>query len=203
MIEPKEKKVRTMRRLSLFILTAMLIIPAFETVAHATIEADIQSVRQMLTAPDNQDFSIFETESLIDALIEVIENDPPDADYHERVVASALIVLGDMHLPETVDVFIGKLDEYTTTCLYWLGTFASADAVDAITGYLDDDDPSVRYEAASALVTTPVIETDSENDNEELREALTTASEVIRTRLEIEDDDSVREALLEALEHIG
>jgi HEAT repeat protein len=170
-------------------------------VAHATIEVDIQSVRLMLTAPDNQDFSIFETESLVDALVEIIENDPPDADYHERVVASALIVLGDMHLPETVDVFIGNLDEYTTTCLYWLGTFASAEAVEAITGYLDDDDPSVRYEAASALATVPMPETDSEDEN--LAGALTGASEVIRTRLEVEEDGSVREALTEALEHIG
>jgi HEAT repeat protein len=195
-----------MRRLSLLILTAILLVPVWATAAHATIQADVQSVRQMLTAYDNQDFSVFETDSLIDALIEIIENDPQDADYHEQVVASALVVLGDMHLPDTVDVFIGKLDEYTTTCLYWLGTFASADAVDAITGYLNDEDPSVRYEAASALATIPILAVDTghedEEEDEELATALTSASDVIRARLEVEEDDSVREALTEALEHI-
>jgi len=191
-----------MRRLILLAITAILILPATASVCLAEIEADVDDVRLMLTAPDNQDFSIFESESLANALVEIIEDDPVDADYHDRVVAGALVVLGEMHPPDTVDVFIGKLDEYTTTCLYWLGTFASPDAVEAIAGYLDNDKPSIRYEAASALGTVPLADIDEENENEELTEALNSATEILQARLEVEEDESVLEALREAIAHI-
>ena len=187
-----------MRRISLLILLSISTMLSAATVTSAQIEADYNSVRLMLTAPDNQDFSMFEQESLASILIEIIENDPEDARYHDRVVSSALVVLGGLHVPEAVDVLIGQLDNYTTTCVYWLGTYATADAVAAITGYLDSDDPSVRYEAAAALAGLPEIDL----EDADLVEQLTDTAEVLRARVDIEEDSSVVEAVTEALDRI-
>jgi len=188
-----------MRQISLLILTAILLIPVAATVALAAVPADVDTVRLILTAPDNQDFSMFEESSLVEALIEIIENDPETAAYHEQVVSGALKVLGGLHVPEAVDVLIGKLEEYPTICLYWLGTYASADGVAAIVPYLDSEDASVRYEAAAALASLP--EGDLEND-EELVEQIWIAVESLYERTQVEEDEAVKEAMQAALRHI-
>ena len=81
-----------MRQITIILTAILIIIPAISLPASAGVPADIDSVRLMLTAPDNQDLSFFETDSLVDALLEIAMNDPSDAAYHDRVVRSALVL---------------------------------------------------------------------------------------------------------------
>ncbi len=185
-------------RLSISIfLTTFLLILFIPTVSRATVPPDIETVRLMLTAPDNQDLSVFDQEPLADILIEIIENDPDTAMYHERVVTSALKWLGSMQAPQAVDVLIANLEDYPTTCLYWLGTYASTDAVEAIIPYLDDKDASIRYEAAAALTGLPDIE-----PNDEWTELISSTLDAIAQKLEIEKDEAVKDVLVEACNHL-
>ena len=190
-----------LRYIFLPIIFVILIIP---TVALA-IPADVTGVRQMLTAVDNQDFSIFDEEYLIDSLVEIIETDPADAPFHERVIRGALAVLGELHAPEAVDLLIENLDDHTTTCLYWLGTYAATESIEAISEYLDDEDESVRYEAASAMGTIPLDDPAigvSVNE-EEFASVVQDAIALIDAQLVVEDDVDVIVALTEAREHLS
>ncbi len=192
-----------MRRIYLIILTIIILtVPILQVSA---VPTDVNSVRRMLTAFDNQDFTIFDEEPLLESLIEIIENDPADAPYHGRVVGGALAVLGEMHADEAEDLLIEHLDSYTTTCLYWLGTYATPESIDAIVEYLGSDDPSVRYEAANALGTIPLdgLTMETVGVEEDLHDALNEAIGTINSRLEIEEDESVVTALTLALEHIS
>lgn len=193
-----------MRRTCLLIILTFIIltVPIAEVSA---VPTDVNSVRLMLTAFDNQDFTIFDEEQLVESLIEIIENDPADAPYHERVVGGALVVLGELRAEGAVDLLIEHLDSYTTTCLYWLGTYAYPESIDAIVEYLGSDDPSVRYEAAAALGTIPLdgLTPGTVGVEDDLLDALNEAVGTINSRLEIEDDEAVLEALTLALEHIS
>jgi HEAT repeat protein len=187
-----------------FLLIALMIL----AIAPAQLYAgtvDTSEVRQMLTAFDNQDFSIFEEDGLIDSLIEIIETDPVDAPYHDRVIRGALSVLGELQVPEAVDILIGHLDAYPTTCLYWLGTYATPESIEAIGSYLDNEDASVRYEAANALGTIPLddIGVEVENPDEELITSIDNVLAIINDRLQIEDDSDVADALNAAMEHLS
>jgi HEAT repeat protein len=171
----------------------------------SAVPTDVNSVRQMLTAFDNQDFTIFDQDQLVESLIEIIENDPADAPYHDRVVGGALAVLGELRAEGAVDLLIEHLDSYTTTCLYWLGTYATSESILAIVEYLGSDDPSVRYEAAAALSTIPLdgLTPGTVEIEEDLLDAVNEAVEMINSRLEVEEDPSVVEALTLALEQIS
>lgn len=198
-----------MRRIYLIILTIIILtVPILQVSA---VPTDVNSVRRMLTAFDNQDFTIFDEEQLVESLIEIIENDPADAPFHDRVVGGALVVLAELRAEGAVDLLIEHLDSYTTTCLYWLGTYATPESINAIVEYLGSDDPSVRYEAATALGTisldglTPVdgLTPEIMEIEEDLLDALNEAVGAINSRLEIEDDEAVLTALTLALEHIS
>jgi len=193
-----------MKRMPFIILISIFIFGLLPVVVSAEIEADHESVRRMLTAPDNQFFDMWETDSLIEVLVDIISNDPADAPYHERVVSSALKVLGSMNVPEAVPLLIDNLDEYTTICLYWLGTYAEPDTISAIVEYLDDESPSVRCEAATALGTVPVSESTSGTvEDEKVSDQISIALEAINGQLEVETDTDVIDALTSALEHLS
>lgn len=192
-----------MRRIYLIILTIIILtVPILQVSA---VPTDVNSVRRMLTAFDNQDFTIFDEEQLVESLIEIIENDPADAPFHDRVVGGALVVLAELRAEGAVDLLIEHLDSYTTTCLYWLGTYATPESINAIVEYLGSDDPSVRYEAATALGTIPLdgLTPGAVDVEEDLLDALNEAVGAINSRLEIEDDEAVITALTLALEHIS
>ena len=192
-----------MRRTCLIILTIIILTVPIAQVS--AVPTDVNSVRQMLTAFDNQDFTIFDEELLVESLIEIIENDPADAPYHDRVVGGALAVLGELRAEGAEDLLIEHLDSYTTTCLYWLGTYATPESIDAIVEYLGSDNPSVRYEAAAALGTIPLegLTPGAVDVEEDLLDAVNEAVGAINSRLEIEDDEDIIEALQLALEHIS
>jgi len=195
-----------MNRIAISLLISLVILGLFPAATPAEMTADYDSVRLMLTAPDNQRFDHWDQESLIKVLVDIVTNDPEDAMYHDRVVSGALKVLGSMNVPEAIPLLINNLDTYTTTCLFWLGTYADPDAVSAIVGYLGDDDPSVRYEAAAALGTIPIVETAPgvEVDvDEELISEIELAVDALNARLEVETDTAVVEALTGALEHLS
>lgn len=166
---------------------------------------DTADVRFMLTAFDNQDFSIFEEGSLIESLVEIIETDPIDAPHHDRVIRGALAVLGELHAPEAVDLLIENLDIHTTTCLYWLGTYAEMASIEAIVEYLDDEDASVRYEAAAALGTVPFSDIDISviDTGDGILKTVDEALDKIESQLAVEDDGDVILALIEAREHLS
>ncbi|MCX6647319.1 MAG: HEAT repeat domain-containing protein [bacterium] len=194
-------------RLKYIFLIAIFIVFAAPSIAMAQ-PADVTGVRQMLTAFDNQDFSIFDEESLITSLVEIIVNDPVDAEYHDRVVRGALAVLGELHAPEAIGLLIDNLDTHTTTCLYWLGTYATTDSIEAIAEYLGNEDPSVRYEAASALGTIPLDEFSTGVSGEvnvpvEITDAVKAVMELINSRLDVEDDTDVIAALTVAKDHLS
>jgi len=189
-----------MRLMTLLLVTAFIILPMLPMTARAGIPADIDTVRLMLTAPDNQDLSIFEPESLIIALVDIALNDSVNAAYHESVVRSALVHLGKMHAPEAVDVLILRLDGHTTTCIYWLGTYAVPEAVEAIVPYLESDDASVRHEAATALGSLPEISDDaSEDEIAAWNEILDMALAALSGAIDSETDPDVRSAIIDAI----
>jgi len=168
--------------------------------ASASPVTNPEIVRLMCTATDNQDFSIFNPAELPAILIDLIRNDPPDAPLHERVVQSALKALGTMHVAEAVPVLIEKIPEYSTICIFWLGTFADPAAVNALVGSLDDEDASVRCEAADALGRVPAPDKDAPDRDyvQSLIDALTAVAE----RVGIEEDDDVKKALETATLHL-
>jgi HEAT repeat protein len=153
----------------------------------------------MCSAPDRQDFTVFDQEALPGILIEIILHDPPDAEYHERVVVSAIKALGAMHVDAAVPVLIEKSSEYPTTCIYWLADYAHPDAVDTITGFLDNDDPSVRYEAADALGR---LKAPDESTGDEYIFSLTDALMAAVNRKKIEVDPDVLDAFDAAILHL-
>ena len=192
-----------MKKLTLIILISIFTIGMLPAAANATLQADHDSVRRMLTIPDNQNFDAWDQDSLVDVLIEIIANDPVDAMYHERVVSSALKVLGSTNVPEAVPVLIENIDTYTTACLYWLGTYGEPDAVNTIVEFLDNDDESVSCEAAAALGTIPIAENMSGIEvDEEFMTSISLAIIVLETRLDVETDPDVVIALNKALEHL-
>jgi HEAT repeat protein len=189
-----------MRRFIQIQIAMLVLIPVLATAVWASIPADYDTVRLMLTAPDNLDLSMFDQESLIPVLVDIALNDDPEAAYHDPVVTSALKWLGSMHVPEAVEPLIGNLSEYPTTCVYWLGTYASADAVNAIVPMLDSDDASVRYEAAVALSTLPVGDPEDEAWMESLTDAL---ERVTSMTASVQTDQDFTSALSDAAGHLS
>jgi len=189
----------------IFIILASIVVLAglLPSMAMA-VPTDYDTVRRFLTSVDFQDYSEFDQDLLPGILIDIIENDPEDAEYHERVLESALVVLGQLHVDEAIDVLIDNLEGNTTTCLYWLGTFASPDAVNAIVPWIENDDASIRYEAVSALSTLPAMDEDAEEEAvEEYEEAVMAALEAIYNAMSDEEDEDVRSIMSEALVSIS
>jgi hypothetical protein len=177
-----------------FAIIAFLLLPL---ISAAYAETTVETVRRMCTAPDNQDFSVFDPDLLPSILIDIIRNDPADADYHDRVVVSALQELGRLGVGEGTDVFVEKVDEYPETCLYWLPTWTRPDVIRAIAYCFDNKDPGVRLEAFDAFTRLqPVDETD-----EELEIALIEAREIMEERIGVEDDPDVLDELHKAYEY--
>jgi hypothetical protein len=180
-----------------FIALLLLItaIPAFG----GTVKTDIESVRRMFIAPEKQDFSVFDQTLLPGILIQIIEKDPGSSDTHDLVAISAIKALAAMKIPEAVPVLIKQADNYTTTCIYWLATYADPSAVNTIASYLDDKDPSVRYEAASALGRIPAP---SDKTGKEYLQSLEDALGAAAARVSEEDDNSVLDALWNAVTYL-
>ena len=187
-----------MTRLTIVLLTAIALLLPIAAV-QAVSDTSIYTVRQMCSAPDRQDFTVFDQEALPGILTEIILHDPPDAEYHERVVVSAIKALGAMHVDSAVPVLIEKSDEYPTTCIYWLADYADPDAVDTITGFLDNDDPSVRYEAVDALGR---LKDPDETTSDEYIFSLSDALMAAANRKKIEVDTDVLDALDAAILHL-
>jgi len=188
-----------MRRYYKIQIAILIIFPILATAAWASMPADYDTVRLMLTAPDNQDMSMFDVETLVGVLVDIAMNDDPDAAYHDTVVSSALKWLGSMHAEEAVEPLIANIEDYTTTCIYWLGMYASPDGVDAIVTMLESNDESVRYEAAVALSTLP----EGDLDNEEWVEALNGAlAKMMTVGQGISTDDEFAEVMSGAVTHI-
>lgn len=180
-----------MRRIIPLLTITILLVLAMPNFALADPVTDVETVRRMCTLIDNQDFSFFDQELLPGVLIEIVRNDPETADYHDRVVSSALKALGRLHADGAVEILVEKLDEYPYICLYWLGTWTEAESVEAIVSYFDSEDLSLRYEAVTSFISMePVDEYD-----EELQDVLNRAGEIITARLIVEDDVEVLELL--------
>lgn len=180
--------------ISLLMVSAILSLAAL-----AETRTDLEAVRQMCTAPDNQDFSVFDQRTLPAILIDIILNDPSSALYHERVVASALKELGRLNVPEGLPVLIEKADEYPAISLFWLKFYSEPEAIKAITGFIDNDDVSIRYEAADALGK---VQMPTDESAVEYVQALIDALIVAGKRSTIEEDSDVAMALQAAVMHL-
>jgi hypothetical protein len=180
------------------IIAVLLIIMVIPAVA-GTAKTDLESVRRMCTAPDRQDFSVFDQALLPGILIQIIEKDPGSESTHDLAAISAIKALGAMKIPEAIPVLIHQADVYTTTCIFWLATYSDPSAVNAIVSYLDDKNPSVRYEAAEALGRIPPP---SDITSKEYLKSIEDALGVVASRVSEEDDNSVVEALWNAVTYL-
>jgi len=177
------------------ILLTTIMMPAY-AVADKT---DLESVRRMCTAPDMQDFSVFDQALLPGILIEIIKKDPESALDHERVVLSAIKALGATKVPEAIPVLIEQADKYPATCVYWLANYADSSAVACIIKYLYSKDASVRHEAAEALSRIPAP---SKTTTKEYASILDSTLSLVAFMATDEEDKSVVEALWRATTHL-
>jgi len=187
-----------MKRLTITLTIFLVLLGAMP--ASADVPTDWISVRQMLTAPDNQDFSIFDQELLPDVLIDIIENDPEEAEYHEWVMSSALRQIGKLRVERSVELLVSHIADYSEICIYWLGTYTGPESIDALVGYLADESASLRYESAYSLSTLPDPE-DEVPDG--LMNSLNNAVLMVSERLGVEDDLDVVDALNDAITRLS
>ena len=182
------------------VIILMLFLPG---AVSACGDTNKESVRNMLIVPDNADFTVFDPALLPDILIDIIENDPPDAPYHERVVDSALKALGQTHNEKAIDILVAKIEDYPLTCIFWLGTFATSDAVNAIVEYLNNDDASIRIESADALSKLPQFEGTDKDEAKAYVDSILIALTGIAKRINVEDDERIKDSLYEAWAHLA
>ena len=121
--------------------------------ADSQISSDkLAAIRQMLTAPDNGVFfELWSVDDIVQACIELYYNDPPTAEYHNRVVNGAVILLGETGDPRAVPVLIDAINTHGPQALYALGNFPTVEALNALVDNVRNDDPSNRENAAEGL----------------------------------------------------
>ena len=111
----------------------------------------IADIRQMLTAPDNGLFDKWTTEEQACACIWLYYNDPPDADFHRRVILGAIVLLGKTGDSRAVPVLIDAIPNYGPQALYALANFPTVDALNALTANVTNPDDESRENAAEGL----------------------------------------------------
>lgn len=193
------------RMLRIFTVSiALLIITAGISSAQIPSDCEISpdtlaGIRQMLTAPDNGIFfDIWTREEIACACIHLYYNDPPDANYHDRVIAGAVVLLGKTEDPRAVPVLIDAIDTHGPQALYALGNFPTVEALLALKEYIGDEDPELRDNAAEGLRRMPApgkIPTG-------WKDALKSAINEIESWLPNEDEPTLREYFQDALKNL-
>lgn len=140
-------------------ILAILILAAFSFPAFADVPPDCNvpagvkvDIRQMLTAEDNGIFwEIWSIDDIVCTCIDLYYNDPADAFLHDRVVAGAIVLLGQSGDPRAVPVLIDAIATHPSQALYNLGNFSTVEALDALTANVRKDDVEARDNCAEAL----------------------------------------------------
>ena len=150
------------RWLSIIVIPAALLIfgvsgASGQVPSDCQLPADtVAGIRQMMTAIDNaMFFELWTSEEIACACIDIYYNDPPDADFHDRVVLGAVALLGKTGDPRAVPVLIDAIDTHGPQALYALGNFPTVDALNALTANVRNDDFGLRENAAEGLRHMP------------------------------------------------
>ncbi|MCX6644815.1 MAG: HEAT repeat domain-containing protein [bacterium] len=145
----------TIDKILLSILTlGILSQPAFAQVpSDCDVSAGVKvDIRQMFTAEDNGVFwDIWSHDDIVCTCIDLFYNDPVDAFLHGRVVAGAVVLLGQSEDPRAVPVLIDAIDTYPSQALYNLGNFSTVEALNALTANVRNEDVEARDNCAEAL----------------------------------------------------
>lgn len=196
-----------MKRLFYIMLVLMIIPLGFMTTPVVATEdcevsADVvEGVRLLLTAEDATGyFDIWAPDEIACACIEIYYNDPEDANYHDRVVTGAVVLLGQTADPRAVPVLIDAIDTHPPQALYNLGNFPTVDALNALTAHIRDENFEARENAAEGLRNMPAP---SEDENEEgWIDALDSAIDEVSDWIPEEPEDDIREYFVDALTNL-
>jgi len=109
---------------------------------------DVETIRMLIVQPD-ADMSVFDGQQLCAALIDIIDN--YDGDLRDKYVKAALGWLRVTEDERSVEYLVEYLDDFPMNCLHGLGHFSTVESVNALKGYLDDDDEFNRRFAAESL----------------------------------------------------
>ena len=109
---------------------------------------NVETIRMMIVQPD-ADMSVFDGEQLCTALIDIIDN--CEGDLRDKYVKAALGWLRVTEDERSVEYLVEYLDEFPMNCLHGLGHFSTVESVNALKGYLDDEDEFNRRFAAESI----------------------------------------------------
>ena len=134
----------------------------------------VLEIRQLLTAPDNVPFTdIFSGEVLACAAIEIINDDPVDDEFHERVITGAVVLLGQSGDPRAIPALIDAIDLRPAQALYNLGNFSTVDSLNALVANIRNEDDEARESAAEGLRQLKVPDDPEDGWVDALNNALT------------------------------
>ncbi len=115
-------------------------------------DSTLADIRQMLTAEDNAIFfEIWTYDEIFCACVDIYYNDPEDADFHDRVMNGAIVLLGRTEDPHAVPVLIDAIETHGPQALYALGNFRTVESINALVEHISDEDGSNRENAAEGL----------------------------------------------------
>ncbi|HDS29851.1 MAG TPA: HEAT repeat domain-containing protein [Firmicutes bacterium] len=190
-----------MFRVPIRFIAGFIFLAAIITPANANIPDDcnipqslIADIRLMLTAEDNQLFDLWTNEEVFCACAIIYYTDPPDADFHDRVMNSAVIRIGKTGDPRAVAVLIDAIETHPHQALYALGDYRTPEALRALTTRVSDPDGSIRENAAEGLrnMLAPAIIPDGWID------AISDAIAAVDEWLDKEPDWDVKEYFVDA-----
>jgi HEAT repeat protein len=144
------------RRFIPFLSALTIILTAAPAMADIPVDCRISpdtlaDIRQMLTAEDNALFDLWTAEELFCACATIYYTDPEDADFHDRVMNGAVVLLGQCGDPRAVGVLIDAIETHPAQALYALGNYSTPESVNALVAHIRDDDGSARENAAEGL----------------------------------------------------
>jgi hypothetical protein len=161
----------------------------------AGVKADI---RQMLTAEDNGVFwGIWSDNDIVCACIDIYYNDPEDAFLHDRVVAGAVVLLGQSGDPRAVPVLIDAIETHPAQALYNLGNFSTVEALNALAANVGNDDVEARDNCAEGL--RRMLSPDHPSEADGWTEALQAAIDAVDAWIVEEPETDIREYYVDAL----
>jgi len=135
-------------------LLLLLIVPSFaqDTGDCEISDAVVANVRLYLTAEDNVPFfDIFTVDEITCACIDLYRNDPVDAPFHDRVIAGAVVLLGQTGDPRAVPTMIDAIETHPSQALYNLGNFSTVDSLNTLVANIRNLDDESRESAAEGL----------------------------------------------------
>jgi hypothetical protein len=164
--------------------------------------ATVAGVRQMLTAPDNGIFfENWTSEEIACSCIQLYYNDPATAEFHDRVIVGAVVLLGKTEDKRAVPVLIDAIGSYGPQALYALGNFPTVEALNALAANVKNDDDESRENAAEGLRHMPPPNPDAIPDG--WSDALKAAIKAVEDWLPNEKEPTFKEYFQDAEQNLN